>query len=230
MSVLHALLPVLQLKEFDLSISSLDERVLQAMIDCRYFAFTAETFKEVGKVDEATGTSDLRLEFVLNNQAEFMQIKNEVVIEQNLFEQLILSNQFQKQYEEELFAEYGKRYMTSKLATQMKVLELPVTKEIFESAWNLISSKGDREELLLEYCKLLNADELEEYFDKLGGVYKGLAQRNRAREVRIPKTDKTLVLAEYLRKIGYITSFKEDTRKSGTETHHELKLRVKRIE
>ena len=82
MSVLHALLPVLQLKEFDLSISSLDERVLQAMIDCRYFAFTAETFKEVGKVDEATGTSDLRLEFVLNNQAEFMQIKNEVVIEQ----------------------------------------------------------------------------------------------------------------------------------------------------
>lgn len=229
-SALNALLPVLRLKEFDLSISSLDERVLQAMINCSYFAFTADTFEEVSKVDEASDASNFALEFVLKNQTEFMQIMEDVRIKQYLFEQLILNDQFQKKYKDELFTEYAERYMTLTLATKMKVLGVPVTKAIFESAWNTVSTKAECEELLLDYYKLLDTDELEGYFTKIGGVYEKLAQRNQAREVRIPKTDKTYALAEYLKNIGYITSYKEDSPKVGTETHHELKLRVKKID
>ena len=229
-SALNALLPVLRLKEFDLSISSLDERVLQAMIACRYFAFTADTFEEVSKVDQVSDASNFALEFVLKNQAEFMQIMEDVRITQNLFEQLILNERFQKKYKDELFTEYAERYMTSKLATKMKVLELPVVKAIFESAWSAVSTNAECEELLLDYYELLDADELEGHFAKIGGVYEGLTERNRVHDVRIPKTDKTYALAEYLKKIGYITSYKEDSQKVGTETHHELKLRVKKID
>lgn len=229
-SALNALLPVLWLKEFDLSISLLDERVLQAMIACRYFAFTADTFEEVSKVDEVSDASNFALEFVLKNQTEFMQIMEDVRITQNLFEQLILNDQFQKKYKDELFTEYAERYMTSKLATKMKVLELPVTNAIFESAWSSVSTKEACEKLLLDYYELLDADELEGHFAKIGGVYEGLTERDRVHDVRIPKTDKTYALAEYLKKIGYITSYKVDSRKVRTITHHELKLRVKKID
>lgn len=230
MSALHALLPVLRLKEFDLSISSLDERVLQAMIACSYFAFTADTFEEVSKVDQVSDASNLALEFVLKNQTEFMQIMEDIRIPQNLFEQLILNDQFQKKYKNELFTKYAERYMTVTLATKMKVLGVPVTKAIFESARSAVSTNAECEELLLDYYELLDADELEGYFAKLGGVYEGLAQRDRVHDVRIPKTDKTYVLAKHLKNIGYITSYKEDSQKVGTETHHELKLRVKKID
>lgn len=230
MSALHALLPVLRLKEFDLSISSLDERVLQAMIACSYFAFTADTFEEVSKVDQVSDESNFALEFVLKNQAEFMQIMEDVRITQNLFEQLILNDQFQKKYKDELFTEYAERYMTVTLATKMKVLELPVTNAIFEAAWGSVSTKEACEKLLLDYYELLDADELEGHFAKIGGVYEGLTERDRVHDVRIPKTDKTYALAEYLKKIGYITSYKVDSRKVGTIIQHELKLRVKKID
>lgn len=230
MSVLYALLPVLRLKEFDLSISSLDERVLQVMIDISYFPFTADTFEEVSTVDKGSDSSNFTLAFVLKNQPEFMQAMEEIHITQDLFEQLVLNNQFQKKYKDELFTKYTVRYMTATLAKKMKVLGVPVTKAVFESAWSAGSAKEDCEELLLDYYELFDADELEGYFAKIGGVYEKLAQRNQAREVRIPKTDKTYALAEYLKKIGYITSYKEDSQKVGTETHHELKLRVKKID
>ena len=107
---------------------------------------------------------------------------------------------------------------------------MPVTNAIFESAWSSVSTKEACEKLLLDYYELLDADELEGHFAKIGGVYEGLTERDRVHDVRIPKTDKTYALAEYLKKIGYITSYKVDSRKVRTITHHELKLRVKKID
>lgn len=125
-------------------------------------------------------------------------------------------------------------YMTDKIAMQMKAHDLPVSRDIFEAAWNC-TAQEDHIELLLDYYTLLNAEELEQYFAELRAPYSELSDRSRRHEVSLPVKDKNKALAEYLKKIGYLTNWEEKTEKyfdAATEcekTRKILKLRIKQV-
>ena len=125
-------------------------------------------------------------------------------------------------------------YMTEKIAMQMKAHDLPVSRDIFEAAWNCIAQE-DHIELLLDYCTILNASELKQYFAELKAPYSELSDRSRRHEVSLPINDKNKALAEHLKKIGYLTNWEEKTEKyfdvatNCEKIRKVLKLRVKQV-
>lgn len=223
------LIPVLRMKSFDLVISSIDEITLGIMIDCRYFEFTASNYSAVKDVSPALG-----LQFVLNNQDEYMNLKASISMTADLFEGLICSRNLKPEYRTQLFSEYGKSYMTEKVALHMNEFQLPVTKEIFNVAWSRVPQK-EHTKLFLENCTIFNANELEQRFREVGGEYLGLVERTKRHEVILSATPQNRKLAEHLKTVRYITSWEEkkritaDSAADEENTQEILKLRVRPI-
>ena len=222
------LLPILRLEEFDLNIPSIAESTLKIMIDCNYFEFTVNRYATI-----SSAFPDMSIDFILKNQDSYMSLEDNIAMSEKLFEQLILSDGFEEENKRQLFAEYAEGYITEEIAVQMKERNLPVSKEIFEAAWNCVDEK--RVDLLLDYYMLLNADELERYFAELHVPYVNLSGRSRRHDVTLPITDKNRELADYLQKIGYITSWDEKSEKYFDQTadcekiRKFLKLRIKQV-
>lgn len=227
--VKQKLLPVLKLNDFDLDITSLDEFTLRIMIACNYFEFTVERYSVISSI-----SPDIATDFILKNQDKYMELKENIPMSGNLLEWLLFSKCFSVKNKNQLFTEYAENYMTEKIAEQMKELNMPVTKDIFNIAWGCIGEKK-REGLLLDNCTLFDADELERYFGELGGPYAELADRTRRHDVNLPVTDRNKALATHLRKLEYITSDDEKDEKffddaSGCEkTRKVLKMRIKQV-
>lgn len=227
--VRQKLLPVLKLNNFDLDITSLDESTLRIMIACNYFEFTVERYSVISSI-----SPDIAAKFILKNQNEYMELKENIPMSGNLLERLLFSKCFSVKNKNQLFTEYAENYMTEKIAEQMKELNMPVTKDIFNIAWNCIGERK-REGLLLDNCTLFDADELERYFGELGGPYVELADRTRRHDVNLSVTDRNRALAKYLRKLEYITSEEEKDEKffddaSGCEKIRKvLKMRIKQV-
>ena len=223
------LIPVLRMKSFDLAISSIDKITLEIMIDCKYFEFTASNYSAVKDV-----SPNLSLQFVLNNQDEYMQLKTSISMTTGLYEGLICSRNLKPEYRAQLFSEYGKNHMTEKVALHMNELQLPITKDIFNVAWSRVTQEKHTE-LLLENCTIFNADELEQRFREIGGEYLELADRTRRHDVILSDTPQNKKLVEHLKTVGYITSREEKSKllvdpDPGKEKVQKiLKLRVKQV-
>lgn len=223
------LLPVLRLEKFDIEISSIAEPTLRIMVDCNYFEFTADRYIAVNDV-----SSEIGIKFILKNQEDYMSSSNSIPMTSSLLEQLVFNDDFAVNNRHQLFCDYAESYMTEKIAMQMKAHNLPVSKDIFEAAWNC-TAQEDHIELLLDYCTILNASELKQYFTELRGPYSELSEQSRRHEVILPITDKNKALAEYLKKIGYLTNWEEKDKKYfDVATNREqirkvLKLRVKQV-
>ena len=196
------------------------------MIECRYFPFRAFDYKIIAMNHDE---SDLALRYIIKNQEDYMKVRDEIQMSSYLLKELIFNDEFNPEYKTVLFREYARDYMTAQVALKMKTMKMPVTNEIFSAAWKCISVY-DRENLLLDHCEVLSAAELQKYFTSIGDEYADLADRSRAHDVWIYNSDRTVVLANHLKDIQYITSFKADSRKVGTVTQHGLKLRVKKID
>lgn len=223
------LLPVLRLKKFDLEISSIAEPTLRIMVNCQYFEFTADRYTAVNDV-----SSEIGIKFILKNQEDYMSLSDSIPMTSSLLEQLVFNDDFAVNNRHQVFCDYAESYMTEKIAMQMKTHNLPVSKDIFEAAWNC-TAQEDHIELMLDYCTILNAEELEQYFAELRAPYSELSDRSRRHEVSLPVKDKNKALAEYLKKIGYLTNWDEKTEKyfdAATEcekTRKVLKLRIKQV-
>ena len=223
------LLPVLRLEKFDLEISSIAEPTLRIMVDCNYFEFSADRYIAVNDV-----SSEIGIKFILKNQEDYMSLSDSIRMTSSLLEQLVFNDDFAVNNRHQLFCDYAESYMTEKIAMQMKAHNLPVSKDIFEAAWNC-TAQEDHIELLLDYCTILNAGELEQYFAKLRAPYSELSDRSRRHEVSLPIKDKNKALAEHLKKIGYLTNWEEKTEKyfdAATEcekTRKILRLRIKQV-
>ena len=223
------LLPVLRLKNFDLDISSIAESTLRIMVECNYFEFTAGRYSAINSV-----SADIGIKFIINNQEAYMSLSDSISMTSSLLEQLVFNNDFDADNRRQVFCDYAENYMTEKIAMQMKAYDLPVSKDIFVAAWNC-TDEEKRIELILDYCTMLNADELEQYFAELRAPYSELSDRSRRHEVGLPIKDKNKALAEYLKKIGYLTNWDEkgekyfDAAADCEKARKVLKLRIKQV-
>ncbi|WP_288201725.1 hypothetical protein [uncultured Megasphaera sp.] len=214
LSIFKKLLPVLRLKEFDIDISTLNEALLPIMVECHYFEFTVNRYNQLVSMDE-----ELAYRFIILNQAEFTEQIGNIPLDENLFEKLILDKDFLSEYKVHWFENYAPNYLTAKVAIQMGNLNMPVTKEIFDKAWQLVD-KSQKTKLMLQNYKLLNCDELENYFADMDKSYSELANRTN-HLVRLKNTEENKNLSRFLKNIGYITSFDTDTERKL------IKVRVK---
>lgn len=227
--VQRKLIPVLKMDDFDMDISTIEPSTLQIMIDCRYFAFSAERYTDLTAISPALGVA-----FIAQNQADFMATKSSIIMSDSLFESLMLSGHIQKGYKDELFTEYAERRMTEGVGMKMAALKLPVTKEIVDIAMNCVDQRN-KAGILFTNIDVYGANDLPRKFNELGGKYADLADRAKRHEVLLSATQEHYLLAEYLEKIGYITSKEEKTKTQfdpaleREKTKKILKLRVKKV-
>lgn len=223
------LIPVLRMHTFNLDIPSIDESTLRIMIDCRYFEFTVNHYSAIASV-----SPDIGIEFILKNQDEYMDLRNSISMPIDLFERLMFSDGFRQEHKSQLFTEYAENCMTEKIALQMNTLHLPITKDILYAAWNCVD-QGKHGQLLLENCTILDADELEQRFEEIGGIYAELADRTRRHEATLSAIPQHKLLAEHLQAVGYITSWEEKNEKfydpvlEKEMSRKFLKLRIKQV-
>ena len=89
--------------------------------------------------------------------------------------------------------------------------------------------------ILFTNIDVYGVDDLPQKFNELGGEYADLADRTKRHEVLLSATQEHYLLAEYLEKIGYITSKEEKTETQydpdleKEKTQKFLKLRVKKV-
>lgn len=199
----NLLLPKMKLKKFDFDISEIPTPKLEAMLNCNYFEFTVSRFEDIKNISD-----DLTRIFIINNQTEYMDSIENAKLSSTLFESLLFDNNFSQDNKEILFKKYAKAYMNHNIALNMKKFKKLVNNEIFDLAWNNVDA-DESMILLAEYADCLNNDEIEDYLYSLEAPYSELSNRNEEHEVILLNTKNNRLLAESLKKVSYISGYKE---------------------
>lgn len=219
------LLPLLRMNDFNLRMGEVSQEVLSVMINCRYFEYSTAKLDEIRKIDES-----LSFEYFVLNQEESIKSIEDIHMDSDLLIKLLFDNRIIHENKNKLFNVFGVDFMSVELAERMNALELNVTRDHFEVAWECLKD-GDRKALLFANLNLFTANDIQEYLPQLGEEYSAFANRQSAHIVQIEYTVDNLKLADQLKRVGYITSANpgEDKGRQG-KIHKVIKCRIKRIE
>lgn len=227
--VFEILLPHIRMENFNIDLTSISENRISIMIACRYFVFTATRYEEV-----ATSFPKQNVEFILQNQSDFLEVLDNIEMKSALLENLLFSERIEKETVKILFDRYGSKYMTERIAMNLQAFGLNINLEIFNAAWECLNELG-KQKLLHEYLHLLNTDDIYSCFTKLEKWYSDFLDRSKQHIVELPDTPQNQRLAERLKEIDYITSYqlkekKEYDPSTGIEKNQSvISYRVKAI-
>lgn len=195
------LLPCIRMEDFNINLDSVSESKVSIMISCRYFEFTVVHYEEIKK-----SFPTLCVEFILQNQADYIAIIDSVPMDSNLLENLLFSDRIKGETTKIIFDTYGSKHMTNKIAGNLQVMGVAINLEIFNAAWECLDESG-KKKLLLEYLELLDADALHTCFIELDKWYAAFLDRSKQHVVELANTSDNQRLAERLKSVDYITSY-----------------------
>lgn len=222
--IYEILLPLLRMNDFNLKIAEVSQEVLSIMINCRYFEYSIARFDEIRELEES-----LSLEYFVLNQEESIKSIEDIDMDSSLLVKLLLDNRLKHENKNKLFDVFGVECMSVEIAKTMNELELSVSRDHFGAAWECLKD-GDRKALLFANLDLFTANDIQEYLPQLGEEYSAFANRQSAHIVQIEYTVDNLKLAEHLKRVEYITSFKLDENLGRCEqTNKVIKCKIKRI-
>ena len=80
--------------------------------------------------------------YILENKDVFLSVVSTVPLEEKIFEELIISKQNDVAFKECILMHHGVKLMTEKVAEQICIMKLSISKDVFDAAWdNLDASK-----------------------------------------------------------------------------------------
>lgn len=197
------LIPHLRLDPFDVPLSQIAEKNVSLLIDYRHIPFTPDQMKELKKQYPS-----LQAKFILQNQAAAFSELNSVLMDQNLFQELLLDPRLESQYRQTLFDSYYQKYLNAQIADKVDELGISVNHDEFEEVWQLLSD-GERENFLLSHLEILNRDDFEKCFANMEPPFNLLSNRTQRNQVTVPWKDGIKQLLDRLKAIKYITSYTE---------------------
>lgn len=196
------LLPVLKMKEFDLNLETLDINLLGVMIDIKYFDFTVTTYNYL-----FTEHYDLAVKYIIKNQEDFVEQQVEQIkMSSQLLVDLLTNRSLEDSTKTKLFDLFAESNMSGDIVDYVINNKIRITKEFLALA-RQYSDETQKDRLFRTYFELLNADDLEKYFAELDKKYKGFSNRTIRHEVELEESMENIRLAEYLKKVKYITSY-----------------------
>ncbi len=209
------LLPCVRMDNFDIALASVAKSRVSIMICCKYFDFTVARYEEIRK-----SFPDLCMEFILQNQTDYIAAIDNLQMDSNLLECLLFSDRLDAEIAQALLDTYGTELMTNRIATNFQTVRLTINFEIFNAAWECLDESG-KQKLMLEHLGLLDADAIHSCFAELEDFYSDFLNRSKQHVVELTNTPENRKLAERLKAIDYITSYKMKENKefdSVTET------------
>ena len=202
----RSIIAKLRWEGFDISIDTLDESKVAILIESYYFKFDKGRYEEIASI-----YPKLAVEFIINNQRNYMAIHDALDMTSTLLEDLILDERFSRANAQILLDLYGEDYLSIAIARKIGGIGLEISISVFDAAWSVLDTI-EKEELMMMCLDLLDADRFEKCFSEIGGHYSELADRSRRHTVSLDDNLNNSKLAERLREIGYITSFERKER------------------
>ena len=200
-SAFEKLLPQLEL-EFDIPIEKVERQKVGILIKKKYIPFDVNKYGEIKDV-----YPDLCPDFILYNQAEYMEVMEKIPMGKTLLETLLLSPILDFSNAEVLLDAFGENYMTAKIAENLVDSNMTINKSIFTAAWEYVDEKG-KKTLMFKYLSILEAADFENCFSELSQWYSGFCDRSKKHSVELPNNEESQRLAKRLQEVSYITSYK----------------------
>lgn len=219
-SVYEVLLPVLRMSDFSMSLTDIPKDILETMVRCKYFAFTPDKFSELKDIDKS-----LVVEYISLNQDEAIENTNDLDIDSSLLNEILISTNITISNKEQFLEAFDVTYMTSEIVMSINELNLKITKEIFEAAWE-VANHDDGVKLFFDHLSLFTDDDFERYFSEIGGEYATLSDRTKRYQPVISCSEKNSNLVERLKEVGYITSY--NVEKKANSKEEQIRCVIKR--
>ena len=200
-SAFEKLLPQLEL-EFDIPIETVEKQKVEILIKKKYIPFDIKKYDEIKEV-----YPDLCPDFILYNQAEYMEVMEKIPMGETLLETLLLSPILNFSNAEILLDAFGENYMTAKIAENLVDSNMTINKSIFTAAWEFVDEKG-KKTLMFKCLSILEAADFENCFSELSQWYSGFCDRSKKHSVELPNSEESQRLAKRLQEVSYITSYK----------------------
>ena len=202
-SAFEKLLPQLEL-EFDIPIEKVERQKVGILIKKKYIPFDVNKY---GEIKDAY--PDLCPDFILYNQAEYMEVMEKIPMGETLLETLLLSPILDFSNAEVLLDAFGENYMTAGIAQRLLQMHVEISISVFNTAWTYLLSDKVKNNLMLKYCSILNASDFEYCFSELSKIYPKFGDRSKRHNAEMANTSENKKLAERLKEVGYITSYTE---------------------
>ena len=216
----ETLLPCIRMDNFDIALDTVAESKVSIMINCRYFEFTVKRYEEIN-----SSFPDLCVEFILQNQADYIDTIDTIQMDSNLLENLLFSNRLETKTTQTLFDTFSTEYMTNRIARNLKSMGLTINLEIFNAAWECLN-EFDKQKLMLEHLELLDSDALHSCFTNLEKWYSDFLDRSKQRVVELANTPENQRLAERLKEVEYITSYQLKEKKEYSSVTKAERVRI----
>lgn len=213
--VFTKLLKHLHLADFDIPLENIHEVNVEAMIKSHYFVFSVDMYTELCESYPALSET-----YILENKDAFLAEVSTVPLEKDVFESLVISMQTDNAFKESIIKNHGVKLMSKAVAEHICSMRIPITKDIFDAAWDVLDA-GKKKKLMLDHLSLLNAADLETCFSALGEPYQEFTDRSRRHNVTLSDSEEHRALAKRLQQVDYITSY-DDT---GCIKEYDFKLR-----
>ncbi len=197
------LLPQLEL-EFDIPIEKVEKQKVGILIKKKYIPFDVNKYGEIKDV-----YPDLCPDFILYNQAEYMEVMEKIPMGEKLLETLLLSPVLDFSNAEILLDAFGENCMTTGIAQRLLQMHVEISISVFNTAWTYLLSDKVKNNLMLKYCSILNAPDFEYCFSELSKIYPKFGDRSKRHNAEMANTSENKKLAERLKEVGYITSYTE---------------------
>ncbi len=201
--VFGKLLSKLPWNNFDKDLTAFDVNKILTMINQRYFSFSSERYNELNEIDP-----ELAIEFILNNQSEYMEVRDDIVMSAELLQALILSERMDNDKIITLLEEYCDSCINETIAKEITRTNLTIPLKVFNATWKHLTDL-EKINLMLNNLDNIDADMFETCFSEVDGIYSSFANRKYRHEVMLEYTDDNLKLAQRLKAVNYITSFQE---------------------
>ena len=202
-SAFEKLLPQLEL-EFDIPIEKVEKQKVGILIKKKYIPFDVNKYGEIKDV-----YPDLCSDFILYNQAEYMEVMEKISMEETLLETLLLSPVLDFSNAEVLLDAFGENCMTTHIAQHLLQIHVKISISVFYTAWTYLLTDEIKNSLMLKYCSILNAPDFEYCFSKLSNIYPKFGDRSKRHNAEMANTNENKKLIERLKEVGYITSYTE---------------------
>ena len=201
-TILEKILKQNKLKDPEIDFESLEEKKMEILIKIHYVDFSISFYNIVAEIfPNLTVLLILFYKEDIQNNMEKIPLSSSVIIE------LLNSNDLDKEFKQKLVDVHSIKSLNKELASIILEDDYSINnKNIFFAVWSIIDEK-DKNNWFLKHYNLLNCDELEDCFREMGDFYPNFADRTRRHEVSIDYSKEKEKLAEYLKDIGYITSY-----------------------
>lgn len=199
--------------EWNIPLSMIPVEHMKILIMMQYFDFSGEFARELKETYLDLNLYPMSLivnkDYVIKNPDEFYVETSELDI---LIESKMLEDDEKLCFVEQ----YATNPYSNKVALFLRITKLKLSKTVFQNTWKVLEISM-RYELLINQIEIFDKEGIANLLSQLDSEYQKFADRSRRHDEKLVDNDYNRKLVEYLKKIGYISSYKEKNVQEGNK-------------